>query len=323
MRRSNLVLGLLLAGLASQALARRLWELNDGRYGASAAFDGRDIYVFGGSDGGLVARGSIEKIDLATGEVSLMAQNLEFPRRFHSVAAIRNRIYVFGGENREGFVSFVEEFDFSTDQRRLQREMPLPRRTLSAVAVEDLIFVLGGMAPDSSEAWEREPAMHIFDPAKNNWLRAPDMPKRKEVAAVKDRDFIYALGGYNGTGRAETSAHRYNLATGSWEELPPVPFALSANSAASLGGAIICFGSYDRIGQVAVFLPTSQQWLKLDLAFTPRRHSAACVAGDTVYVIGGCQDSRAIGMKTIERYKIADLKKRIVAQLPNESEALK
>jgi hypothetical protein len=178
------------------------------------------------------------------------------------------------------------------------------------VKVENLVFTLGGSAPGDLENLSRANVMEVHDVEKNKWLRAPSMPEPKEVPVVLCQHYLYTLGGYNGSGRAVTSCERYDLSIGKWEVLPSVPFTLSAYSAVSLGNAIVCFGDYEQQGRIAAFRPDSGTWSLLDIPFTPRRHSCACVVGNNVYVVGGVGGSRISTDATlaiVERYSIREL----------------
>lgn len=285
------------------------WNLLWGRYGTSVVSDGTSLYVVaGGSASSILA--DIEKIDLATGRSTKLPVQV-MPRRFHAAVLVGREILIMGGEALEGILQSVEAVNIDTLKVRKVTSMPTPRRTPGVVLVEDLIFTLGGMAPDDGENLPRSTVMEVYEPAKNKWFRAPPMPRSKEVAAVLNGQYIYTLGGYDGRGKASPTCERYDLSAGKWSSMPPVPFRLSAYSAVSLGDCIICFGDYENKGQVVAYLPDKERWVSLDLPFTPRRHSAACVVGDQVYVVGGNVDSSFTSLSVIERFPVRELREAV------------
>ena len=287
------------------------WSLVLSRYGAAVVPAEGAIYVLGGANS-LGAMSSIEKIDLETGVSTLLPARL-IGRRFHAAVLLRREIHVFGGDAREGLISTVQAFSLDTGKVRKVGRMPTPRRALSAVQVDGLAFTLGGSAPGDLENLPRSPVVEVYDPEKNEWLNAPPMLDGKEVPTVLHGHYLYQLGGYNGTGRPETSCQRYDLRTGEWSQLPPAPFSLSAYSAVSIGDAIVCFGDFTQLGRVAAYRPSDASWRVLDIPFVPRRHSAACVINDWVYVVGGNTDTRPLGafVDKVDRYRVSDLREAI------------
>ncbi len=305
--------GVLLIFACSSAFAkssvRPPWILNNPRYGAAVVSDGKALYVIAGANSAFLGLRGIEKVDLATGLATEMPVHL-VPRRFHAAVLIGREIYVYGGDSGEGLISSIEAVNVDTWKVRRVGQIPTPRRALSAVKVENLVFTLGGSAPGDLENLPRANVVEVYDVETNKWFRAPPMPESKEVQAVLSQHYLYMLGGYNGTGRAVTSCERYDLSAGKWETLPSVPFTLSAYSGVNLGNAIVCFGDYEQQGRVSAFRPDTGKWSLLDVPFTPRRHSCACVVGDNVYVMGGVAGSRISTDETlaiVERYSVREL----------------
>lgn len=279
------------------------WKLHFGRYGAAVVTDGSALYVIAGADSSRPL-GSIEKVDIQTGMATILSARV-FPRRFHSAVLLGRMIYVFGGDSEEGNLTSVELVNLDTMKVINVSTMPTPRRAVSAVAIEDLIFTLGGSAESGSAADSRTQAMHVYDYGKNIWLRAPPMPEPKEAPAILYDHHLYVLGGYAGGDHATTSCQRYVLSTGAWETLSPTPFSLSGYSAVSTSQAIICFGDYVESGRVSAYLPGTGEWRVLDVPFTPRRNSAACVVGGQVFVVGG--NGKRLALNLIERFSVAEL----------------
>lgn len=286
------------------------WTLNNARYGAALVSDAHSLYVVGGGNAAFASLGGIEKIDLSTGEATEMPAHI-IPRRFHAAVLSGREIFIFGGDAEEGLIASVEAVNIDTWKVRTVGRMPTPRRALSAIKVEDMVFTLGGSAPGDRENLPRATTVEVYDLSRKQWLRAPSMPEPKEVAVVSYDHYLYALGGYNGTGRAVTSCERYDLAAGKWENLPAAPFPLSAYSAVNVGDAIVCFGDYEQQNRVVAYQPAQAKWGVLNISFAARRHSCACVVGDWVYVVGGNRASEGQVLNIIERYSLGELKSAI------------
>jgi Kelch motif/Galactose oxidase, central domain len=282
------------------------WILNNARYGAAVVSDGNALYVVGGANAGFLSLGGIERIDLATGQAVEMPVRI-IPRRFHAAVKIGREIFIFGGEGVEGLIRSVEAVNLDTWKVRTVGKIPTPRRALSAIKVDSLVFTVGGSAPGDLENLPRTAVVEVYDAEMQRWFSAPQMPQPKETSAVVCGHFLYTLGGYNGSGRAVDTCERYDLSVGKWERLRPTPFTLSAYSAVDIGDVIVCFGDYEHQERVVAYQPQNGTWSLLDIQFTPRRHSSACVVGDWVYVVGGNRASKGQVTGIVERYSVREL----------------
>lgn len=97
--------------------------------------------------------------------------------------------------------------------------MPTPRRALSAVALPDGVYVLGGY--DGSKYLK---SLDKFDIRKNAWVSLASMNEARCTLATvvsPDCQFIYALGGFNGSPLA--SVERYSILENAWETIAALP----------------------------------------------------------------------------------------------------
>lgn len=92
----------------------RFWQkgsdLNTGRYGLSSAKHGNTIYALGGLTG-LEYLASVEKSQaLPSGELSPWTEttSMTVPRATFSSVVLKNKLYILGGTNREGYLRSVE-----------------------------------------------------------------------------------------------------------------------------------------------------------------------------------------------------------------------
>jgi N-acetylneuraminic acid mutarotase len=105
--------------------------------------------------------------------------------------------------------------------------------------------------------------LQIYDPAANSWSFGSDMPFAAAYSAVtRIGDWIYISGGE--VGGAHTNAFgRYNIVSGIWEILPPLPVAVVNAAAGSDGQRFYLFGGSTEqnvLDIVQVYDPASSTW---------------------------------------------------------------
>mmetsp|Transcript_61622 Transcript_61622/g.112246 ORF Transcript_61622/g.112246 Transcript_61622/m.112246 type:complete len:146 (+) Transcript_61622:2-439(+) len=120
-----------------------------------------------------------------------------------------------------------------------------------------------------------------FDEAHNTWSLLPPMPtRRRGLAAVSLRGRIYAIGGGHAasTGLATRTSsisprtqacgtvERYDVATGVWERMPPMPTPRMFLAAVVLNGRVYAIGGSDgaqALRTVECFDEETNSWDKL------------------------------------------------------------
>ncbi|PKS12342.1 hypothetical protein jhhlp_001642 [Lomentospora prolificans] len=120
-------------------------------HGGGAIINGK-MYVIGGRNSGLEnVRDTVFILDLEDLEAGWTTSEARMPtaRGGISVAAIEERIYVFGGEGNaeegtNGVFNNVEVYDVEKDEWEALEPMDLPRHGTSAAAVWDRIYIPGG-----------------------------------------------------------------------------------------------------------------------------------------------------------------------------------
>ncbi len=137
----------------------QLWEFNPesgafaikrsvptARGGATACMVKGIIYVFGGFDGDRYLDAA-EAYSPATDSWTKVTP-MPTPRAFSACVVVNDLIYVIGGRNKglfgERVVGVMEMFDPATGIWRDRRAVPTARSDLAAVAIEGVIYVIGG-----------------------------------------------------------------------------------------------------------------------------------------------------------------------------------
>lgn len=304
--------GMLLAGgVWAQDQGAVRMSLHHARFGAAAVADGDFIYVIAGHQE-RPPQGTIERIDTRDGSSTVLPVRLR-PRRYHSAVRDGRRVHIFGGEDSFGTSVETEILDLDTLQVSRGAPFRTARRMTTAVAHGSDVYVIGGQVRGEED---RSNLVEVLNLRSGRWTSAPNLPEGKETTAVLHRGRIYTLGGYRFGTTGERSCEEFDPATGRWRILRPAPFPLSAHRAVSMDDAIVCFGDYAELGRVAAYLPGRQEWRVLDVRFTPRRHAALAVSGESVWVIGGIVATHGPFLRTIERYRLAELRRAIAAARP-------
>ena len=127
------------------------------------------------------------------------------------------RIYAIGGYGGgdNSCLSSAERFDFTTGLWELITPMKEPRRALSAVALPDGIYAIGGYnGKDYIGTVER------YDLFTNEWTQVRSMNRPRctlSAVASPDCQYIYAIGGFNGA--PLSSVEIYDVTKEEWEEM--------------------------------------------------------------------------------------------------------
>lgn len=172
------------------------------------------------------------------------------------------------------------------------------------------LFIYGGHKGRAHEYYSEAQANTLWKLDLSNpksWESLGTGPRLQGLAMVAHDDKLYRIGGFtakNNEQQAEdlwsqAAVSRYDLATGQWREMPPLPEPRSSFDAAVLDGQIYVVGGWTMRGEdettwldTAYRLDLSQdrpQWQRLpDPPFQRRALSVAAHHGK-LYVIGGMQ----------------------------------
>ncbi len=299
---------------------RQAGRLHIPRYGPALCTDGQRAILSGGAPIGAGQTeqhfyssllGLVEAIDPATLDQQFLANAIHH-RANHASIWIDNQIWLLGGRTRDGtqgrLVSETERIDPETQAIWRGPDLPVPLIHLATVTLADSVFVLGGVyrpedgshAKASNQVWE---CAYPYDA----WTQRATMPVAiGNSAAIVLGDRIFLIGGYDQS-RALAILQVYDPTTDAWSMSAPPPIPLSAHAAAAGGGRIFVFGDYANQSSVLGFDPATEEWRKLAIPFTPRRHVRAVTVKDKIIVAGGNQASVAPATHALESYSMAML----------------
>ena len=135
-------------------------------------------------------------------------------------------VYALGGfgGNRNATLRTVERFDVHTQDWQPIAPMKEPRRALSAVALPDGIYVIGGYngaaqgVKGKTQTQQYLSSVEKYDFATRRWSSVAKLNEpRCSLAAVASQDcqYIYAIGGFNGA--PTDTVERYDVISNTWE----------------------------------------------------------------------------------------------------------
>ncbi|NJQ03159.1 Kelch repeat-containing protein [Streptomyces zingiberis] len=226
------------------------------------------------------------------------------PRQEHSVAALGEKIYVLGGIVPEAggvtTVDRVEVFDTRTRRWSEAAPLPVPMNHPNVAAVDGRIYVLGGLTGGAS--WEATGASFVYDPKRDRWSSLPPVPREmvrgSAAMGVKGRTVHLAGGmrtltpGPGGLQDTVDTVSAYDVDSGRWRDLAPLPQARDHVGGAVVGSTFYVLGGRDR-GQVnvrdtvyALDLRTGR-WAERAPMPTARGGLAASAVGGKIYTFGG------------------------------------
>jgi hypothetical protein len=179
--------------------------------------------------------------------------------------------------------------------------MATPRADFAATAVDERIWVLGGVTGVDGT---RLNTTEIYDPASDSWRAGPALPTARSAAsAATVGQTIYLFGGATPEGASTATAQALDTTTGQWRELAPLPTPLAGTAAARLDGTIYLIGGDGGKGAVVAvyaYTPAANGWRTLAALPTPRSGLAAVPLGGTIYALGGLVNGTASA--TVEVY---------------------
>ncbi len=217
---------------------------------AVAAVDGHKIWLAGGwlgsRAGGFEGTRDVWAYDTGS---DLWEQGPPLPRAIASGALVRHerRLHFFGGflgEDGERMSArhWVLDLDGGTNWKPLA-PLPEPRGHISAVALDDRIYAVGGMHGHHVDAQDLT-WVHAYDPAGDTWTELAPLPSRRshnEASTFADNGRIYVLGGKNYSDhpffreRGLPFMSAYDPVTDTWSDLPGLPRGLLGPVAAVIG----------------------------------------------------------------------------------------
>lgn len=212
-------------------------------------------------------------------------------------AVVNGVLYLIGG-NQSGFCTAANQaYNPATDTWAILASMPTPRCHLAVVALNGLVYAIGG-TNTSGSFWYS--TVEVYNPSTNSWSVAASMPTpRSSLGAGVLNGLIYVVGGSNPTTLSTVEA--YNPATNSWSTQTPMPTARSSLGVGVLGGKLYAIGGGDATGTPLrtneAYDAASGTWSTQISMPTPRFVFGVGVvtALNAIYAVGGSNGVQDLG----------------------------
>jgi N-acetylneuraminic acid mutarotase len=166
--------------------------------------------------------------------------------------------------------------------------MPTARASVSAAAVGDTVYVIGGFLGSCLPTSKVE----AFDTATGTWSTKAPMPTpRWQAPAVAAGGKIYVLGGNEACSATHDTVEAYDPQSDSWSTVAPMPLRRRLHAAAELDGKIYVVGGVDdnfnHLTALDVYDPATDSWATKQAAPQLRHQPAAVGLDGLLYVVGG------------------------------------
>lgn len=275
-----------------------------------AVMDGK-VYVAGGLIRDAVATRINDRMGIydPVRDVWGEGPRLPQPRHHPMLAAVRNRVWAFGGyDRREGgeWTSMTDYWALDGDVWHPVGQMPQALAETVGVTLGDRVHLVTGRSPIAGKngQWndQEDVATHlVFDASDNSWTTASPAPEaRNSAAAVAHGGHIYVAGGRmvqggRGTGRLD----RYNPQADRWDTLRPIPVSGTGHQVggglamAAVENKLVAFGGEWLTRPGGVFTETwiydieRDVWSRGPDMGVPRHGLAGCAVDGVVYAIAG------------------------------------
>ncbi|MFL5906800.1 MAG: Kelch repeat-containing protein [Solirubrobacterales bacterium] len=182
--------------LAPGGVATPVGRLPDQLSDLSALTVGQAAYILGGFNGNSPSASVFQTTD---GRTFTRVARLPTPVRYAAVAAIQDKIYVFGGELANGQdTNLIQEYDIATERAVVAGHLIEPVSHASAVTLDGGIYLLGGRRIGAASD-----RILRFDPTRNLALPAGRLPAPVfDGAARTFGTHAYLVGGLGRNGSA-------------------------------------------------------------------------------------------------------------------------
>ncbi|MBD8083913.1 Kelch repeat-containing protein [Chryseobacterium caseinilyticum] len=296
--------GLCLAN-AQTLVFKHLSDMSVRRGAICSAIAGDNIYVSNGykdSDGNATI---IEKYSIKDNRWSIINSSL-VPKRFANSETYGNKIYIFNGWGN----SHLEIIDLETHQKTKGAVNRAYTGNAGSAIYNGKIYTFGGSGLNNAATTVFSDRFQYYDIASDTWHPLPDMPTAREARGKIVNDKLYVIGGFNGT--SSRLVNVYDLKKNLWTDQYTMPAAISGHSLAVSGTKIFIAGGYNNQNFLAYFDTETNKLQRLSSNnMISRRHAAAEIYNDKLYIIGGSTASST--KSAIKSIQVADISEELLS----------
>jgi hypothetical protein len=235
------------------------------------------------------------------GQLTWIYDSLSQPRNNMGAASFGTRVYFGGGETELGNSAVVEIYEAETGTWDSPDNLSVGRSTLSATALDSLVFFAGGFEYATGAA---SSVVDILDTRTGQWSVAQLSIPRFAISAVSNNHEVLFAGGllYDLTGFYDVDI--FNTQTGTWYT-DYLSEARGAMAAAVVGDKAIFAGGLlpgaDVTNIVDIYNFTTSAWTTAHLS-QARSLAVATTVGNKVLIAGGMTAGFANPSKRVDIY---------------------
>lgn len=203
-------------------------------------------------------------------------------------AAIGSKLYTFGGILAPSQIITDEILEIDPEKRtiRVIAHLPFPRYSLSAVAMENQIYTLGGR---NRERYCDE--IIAFDPRSRDVRMIGQLPSPRDFgAAATVFDKLYYLGGWDGN-QCLDEIVMIDPSTGSAKIVAHLPMPIEYLTASVYEDLLFIIGGEDSTGtlvdEIISFDPKTREVILVGQFPFPRIRTVSAVTGEEIFLFGG------------------------------------
>ncbi|KFF24125.1 T9SS C-terminal target domain-containing protein [Chryseobacterium vrystaatense] len=289
--------------------------MSGGRGATASVIVNDNIYVSNGYQEKASDAKYIEKYNITDNSWSVLNATL-LPKRFANSETYNNKIYIFNGWGN----SHLEILDLATNTITKGAVNRSYTGNAGSAIYNGRIYVFGGSGLNGAATTKFSNTFQYYDIASNTWNPLPNMPTARETRGKIVNDKLYVIGGFNGT--SSRLINVFDLNTNLWINQYTMPAAISGHSLAVSDNKIFMVGGYNNQSFLAYFDTTTNKVHQLSSNMIPRRHAAAEVYNDKLYVIGG--STTFLTSSAIKSIQVADISESALsADAANEDQVYK
>ncbi|WP_284461756.1 kelch repeat-containing protein [Chryseobacterium sp.] len=305
--KTKLLFLLFLGSLSAHAQTlyfKNLANMSAGRGAITSVIVNDNIYVSNGyqEKGGIA--NYIEKYNITDNSWSVLNSTL-FTKKFANSETYNNKIYIFNGWGN----SHLEIVDLATNTITKGAVNRSYTGNAGSAIHNGKIYVFGGSGLSGAKNTVFSNKFQVYDIASNTWNSLPDMPTARETKGKIVNDKLYVIGGFNGT--PSRLINVYDLNSNLWIKQYTMPSGISGHALAVSDNKIFIVGGFNNQTFLAYFDTTTNTFHQLSSNMIPRRHAAAEVYNNKLYIIGGSTTS--LTSSAIKGIQVADINENVLS----------
>lgn len=227
-----------------------------------------------------------------------MKSPLPAERSNFGIATFENKIFIIGGESRQGVTPETLVYDPLSNGWTVLAPKPTAAADASAVVIGGRIYVPGGRKASG----EMANVLEVYDPRQNQWEERAALPSAFSAYALASFEGrLYLFGGWDGT-RYLDAVYEYDPGQDEWRALSPLSAPRAHAAAVIAAGKLYVIGGYDGTRALATneeYRPEldngrDNPWARHEPLPAGRYAMGVTSVADIVHVMGGKGESNEL-----------------------------